>query len=95
MPSCPRASIFWVQSFQGTLFSLMHVCWGILAFDALRQHRWIQVAAVGALHLVAAFASTANDLQDGCAITLPVLIVWLLLSVYLVYRNVARRFYLA
>ena len=94
-PSCPRASIFWVQSFQGMLFSLLHVCWGILAFDGLRRHIWLQVAAVGALHLVAAFASTANDLQDGCAITLPVLSVWLLLNLYLVYRNVARRFYLA
>ena len=94
-PSCPRASLFWVQSFQGLLFSLLHVCWGILAFDGLRRNRWGQVAAVAALHLIAALMSTANDLQSGCAVTLPVLSLWLLLNVGLVYRNVIGRFYFA
>ncbi len=93
-PSCPRASLFWVQSFQGLLFSLLHVSWGILAFDGLRRNCWVQVVAVGLLHLVAAFVSTANDLQNGCAVTLPVLSLWLLLNTYLAYRNVMGRFYL-
>jgi hypothetical protein len=92
--SCPRASLFWVQSFQGLLFSLMHVCWGVLAFDGLRRKRWLQVAAVGLLHLTAALVSTANELQNGCAIVLPVLSMWLLLNAYLTYRNVVARFYL-
>jgi hypothetical protein len=93
--SCPRASLFWVQSFQGLLFSLLHVCWGVLAFDGLRRSRWLQVVAVGLLHLVAAFVTTANDLQSGCAVTLPVLSLWLVFNACLTYRNVMGRFYLA
>jgi hypothetical protein len=93
-PSCFRASLFWVQSFQGLLFSLLHVCWGILAFDGLRRKRWVQVAAVALLHLIAAFVSAANDLQNGCAVVLPVLSLWLLLNACLAYRNVMGRFYL-
>jgi hypothetical protein len=94
-PSCTHASLFWVQSFQGLLFSLLHVCWGVIAFDGLRRNRWLPVIGVGALHLIAAFVTTANDLQSGCAITLPVLSLWLLFNAYLVYRNVMGRFYLA
>jgi hypothetical protein len=37
----------------------------------------------------------ANDLQNGCAVTLPVLGLWLLLNAYLAYRNVIGRFSLA
>jgi hypothetical protein len=92
--SCPRASLFWVQSFQGLLFSLLHVCWGVLAFDGLRRKRWLQVAGVGLLHLAAALVTVANELQSGCAIVLPALSLWLLLNAYLTYRNVIARFYL-
>jgi hypothetical protein len=83
-----------VQSFQGLLFSLLHVCWGVLAFDGLRRKRWLQVAGVGLLHLAAALVTVANELQSGCAIVLPALSLWLLLNAYLTYRNVIARFYL-
>jgi hypothetical protein len=94
-PSCPGASLFWVQSFQGLLLSLLHVCWGILAFDGLRRNNRFQIASVFVLHMTAALFSTANDLQSGCAVSLPVLSLWLILNAYFVHRNLISRFYFA
>lgn len=69
-------SFFIATTFTCLAFILLHVCWGLIFFDALHYQKWLNLLFVIVTHLAATGITLLNPMY---AVTVP--LVWLILTV--------------
>ncbi|ORY97784.1 gamma-secretase subunit Aph-1 [Syncephalastrum racemosum] len=97
-PSCPGATLFFVYAFTTSFFSLLHLAWMMLAFDALNTISTVQgklkLAWVFVSHFAASFASSLNSSDTiylGCVYGYITCIGILAISTVLVTKSLTAR----
>jgi len=95
-PSCPRIPSLVNSALNAMMFSLLDILLMLFAFYGMRRRRSIApkqkkagnvtIAASFIIHLMGGFSTTANSIQSGCYIALPLLgAVLIAASLFLYY----------
>uniref|UniRef100_UPI00398E4F87 gamma-secretase subunit Aph-1b-like n=1 Tax=Pristiophorus japonicus TaxID=55135 RepID=UPI00398E4F87 len=71
---------FLVSAFTTLAIILLHVFWGIVAFDACERERWWALASVVLSHLVVSSVTFVNPRYDGSLV--PVYLITLLMGIW-------------
>jgi len=72
---CPSFSAFTLNAWNGFFFGFIHICLMILVWDALRRGMIRRLAVPISTHLLAATATIMNDVDNGCWISLSMLLL--------------------
>lgn len=72
--SCPHIPLVLLSAVTCLCFIVMNVVLMVAAFTAYRTHNLNQVAVICGLHLVASLLTVINTYENGCAVSLPLLV---------------------
>jgi len=89
-PSCPTANLFILSAIYALCFTLLHICWAVLAMLAHRLGYKLRLAGVGGLHLIASLLTLLNLPGGHCAATLVLLPLYVIGTGVLTYFAVIR-----
>lgn len=72
--SCPHIPLVLLSSISCLCFIVMNVVLMVAAFTAYRTHNVMHISLICGLHLVASLLTVINTYDNGCAVSLPLLV---------------------
>ena len=85
---CSFMSVFVNSAWLAFSFSVIHVALMVIFFDAFRRHSVVKRLVVFVLHLAASFFTLINQVDSGCTISIPVLIVFSVLTLFITWKTI-------
>ncbi|KAI8982309.1 gamma-secretase subunit Aph-1 [Mycotypha africana] len=92
--SCPKATLFFISAITTSLFSLLHLCWMVIAFEGFYElpkvKGWSKVVWVVLSHYGASYATTLNSsttVKYGCVYSIAICIGIIMTSIGFIMKS--------